>query len=1121
MRNIKVLLLSLITGSIFAQTLPSPSASSVIRGINVPVDHYSGVPNISIPIFDLAHHKGSSIPIGLTYHAGGIKVQDIAGPVGLGWRLTGGGLITRVVRGAPDTENNYLIPTTNSEKIDVAYGDKDGEKDLFYFQIPGGGGKFIVDGSNGYTMPFQEVLIEKIGTFDTGHWIITDQSGNKYYFGQSSSSKEESTMRRTSGLGTEVEEDYISTWYLNKIDLFNSPYDITFNYGTYSSYSFYSYGETLEVHFPLCGTNPTSTSYSTDNHKVDITDPKYLTSIVTRLGKAEFKYNTTRLDIGSAYLDEIVIKDYLNNEITKFDLDHSYFDASDAFNGFFHPFSSDNPSLNEDWYRLKLDKISETANGLTQLLASFTYLNDQTYDICDNCTDPAQYDLYELPPRHEYGVDHYGFFNAQRSPSFKNLPEMKNKNGATVIQGASKYPDEEFAKANMLKSIHFPSGGYKEFEFEINKVNNINYSGLRIKKIKTADAEGNLLEQNYNYHNSGVGFETPLYYFTVYSDGSNTFILDDNKEATDCEPATAFIFSNSLTNLFDLGGVAQGYAKVEVTDGSGGSTIYNYFTADDYPDDKPSISGEGISIRHGRIDRYYGPPFVPQTSRYWKRGLQKSIEVKNSTGDKILNESRDYFFDESRISRYQNTKVHHLLKFIDQSEFTNTFVVGKYFSDVYPIMLKSVTNNIISDIDQTRFEEVTDEYTYVTTTSFGYDVRTAVKEKTTTILNGDEIIVNYKYPTEFTQNCTGCSDDLEAIHKLRTNHIITPIETIESTKVGSQTLVTGAQLTKFNSEGFVSKIYNLRTGTGLANYSEASISSNSLLIDSRLELSNSYIYNSTTKNISSVTDDGSGLSTNYEYEHQDVLIKSESTGQFETKYEHYPLVGIKKITDHNGHFITRHYDPLNRLQYVTDENGDIIETYRIHYANQDYTPTATFDISGLNKPDENVTFQYTGPEPMNGTNRYVWDFGDGNIDESSARTIQHQYSIAGEYSPSLTVINAEYDQNPQQSLPINIYDTPYDFTIANTDGSAGLGYVVEATGVLGYSCGNPQFSWKYRISGAWLNLPVSGHEVLIDVAEGETWQVQLHVVDDCDVSATSNIITLVGPEEGGSDPSQN
>lgn len=86
---------------------PSPEASALSKFINIPISHYTGLPNISIPIYTISE-KGIQIPISLSYHARGIKVSEVASRTGSNWSLIYGGSISRQIRGkADDTGYDY------------------------------------------------------------------------------------------------------------------------------------------------------------------------------------------------------------------------------------------------------------------------------------------------------------------------------------------------------------------------------------------------------------------------------------------------------------------------------------------------------------------------------------------------------------------------------------------------------------------------------------------------------------------------------------------------------------------------------------------------------------------------------------------------------------------------------------------------------------------------------------------------------------------------------------------------------------------------------------------------------------------------------------------------------
>ena len=88
----------------FNQFLPgvvTPDAYGIGRYGRIPVNRFSGLPNINIPLTEV-RGRGYKLPVSLQYYGGGIKVEQHPGCVGLGWSLMAGGRITRVIHGSHD-----------------------------------------------------------------------------------------------------------------------------------------------------------------------------------------------------------------------------------------------------------------------------------------------------------------------------------------------------------------------------------------------------------------------------------------------------------------------------------------------------------------------------------------------------------------------------------------------------------------------------------------------------------------------------------------------------------------------------------------------------------------------------------------------------------------------------------------------------------------------------------------------------------------------------------------------------------------------------------------------------------------------------------------------------------
>mgnify|MGYP007006579934 FL=1 len=112
----------LVSTNIFGQTqlnlqsyIPAaPNAAELGKYGSIPVGNVTGVPDISFPLYEIK--SGTlSLPIILSYHAGGVQVNQKPPETGLGWSVNAGGQITRTVYGAKDDSQyglfNYTPPT--------------------------------------------------------------------------------------------------------------------------------------------------------------------------------------------------------------------------------------------------------------------------------------------------------------------------------------------------------------------------------------------------------------------------------------------------------------------------------------------------------------------------------------------------------------------------------------------------------------------------------------------------------------------------------------------------------------------------------------------------------------------------------------------------------------------------------------------------------------------------------------------------------------------------------------------------------------------------------------------------------------------------------------------------
>lgn len=443
----------------------SPNAASLGKYGEVPVGYYTGIPNISVPIYDI-NTGFLTLPINLSYHAGGIKVEEMASWVGLGWSLNAGGVISRQLRGLPDeASSGYLNTKTDVERylnnqmtfnerkgfiVDLNDNVRDGQPDIFVYNFGGESGKFFF-GNDGkvYTIPLSKNKIE-FGTFEgyTNSWKITDQSGTQYFFTvKEITSSTSVTDGQIPGTGPEIAP---SSWYMTKIvNVLNTDsivfvYDGTFNqFETIQTETKYLSNGLLSG--PLCGFKPPSYSYSLNS-----TIGVRLSQILFRNGSVNFiKGSETRCDFPTDYaLSQIEIRNSDNSLYKKYILNQSYMTTN----------SQACDKVNWKNSRLFLDGVTIMAENST--IGTYAFEYDKSHN---------------LPSINSFNQDHWGYFNGSSNSSLVPTTNIIRTppNDIVVLNGADRNPNTVFSQTGIIKSITYPTGGKTEFQFENNKVYNM------------------------------------------------------------------------------------------------------------------------------------------------------------------------------------------------------------------------------------------------------------------------------------------------------------------------------------------------------------------------------------------------------------------------------------------------------------------------------------------------------------------------------------------------------------------------------------------------------------------------------------------------------------------------
>jgi hypothetical protein len=212
---------------------PSPNVAAINKFGNIPVGLSTGIPSVGVPIYEWkGQNFGINFKVSLDYHAGGIKVDEMASSVGLGWALNAGGVISRTKRGVPDEfpidgflyrslpnsdqDGNMPINAANSDRLlyRMNGGYIDTQNDIFNYNFNGRSGRFVL-GKNNDILFLDNAKLKVIwetqsinGRTLFTKFTITDELGYKYVFSAYETTRQD--LASFSGF-------YTSAWYLTQI----------------------------------------------------------------------------------------------------------------------------------------------------------------------------------------------------------------------------------------------------------------------------------------------------------------------------------------------------------------------------------------------------------------------------------------------------------------------------------------------------------------------------------------------------------------------------------------------------------------------------------------------------------------------------------------------------------------------------------------------------------------------------------------------------------------------------------------------------------------------------------------------------------------------------------------
>jgi len=506
----------------------SPEVAAIAKFSEASNNHFTGAAGISVPI-EVLEEGNIKVPISLNYHASGIRVGAVASRVGMGWAVSGGGVISRSVLGIEDEATNGWLNTNwdyNNPAVieNVSNADYDGEPDLWTYSLPTGvSGKFIINKSINDIVQYPRTDVEIVPSGnDLEEFAIITPDGTKFLFGQTGNenydgyiqvgelpqaltSKEESAKARNA---TGPRRQH-TEWYLRKIVSYDDNYEINYSYSAKKEYillspaseqysrvfsnrgtsdpgfleaemGFGPGGESLGNFNVLAQNNGRTTHplYAS----IMMFEPRELSRITTSTTQIDFIEGTNkRQDLDAApYSDSQIANNVARPSYEMYPLAQikvsgiggsPYCKQFNFSYDYFKAFAS--PLYSFD-VRLKLNSIQEIS------CISGDQVNPYIFDYYTD--DNLGFDF--LPWRLTKARDRYGYHNGEEA--FNNnqkftIPPttLSASHGSSVVtlsHGNARRQTEFMPMLyGTLKSVTYPEKGKNEFIYEANSVKEVTY----------------------------------------------------------------------------------------------------------------------------------------------------------------------------------------------------------------------------------------------------------------------------------------------------------------------------------------------------------------------------------------------------------------------------------------------------------------------------------------------------------------------------------------------------------------------------------------------------------------------------------------------------------------------
>ena len=448
----------------------SPNAASLGNYGLYPVNKNLGNTSISIPIYTISENK-LNVPINLSYKSSGIRLNDLASWVGLGWSLNAGGAIVRNVKGLPDKTYNNAIPNLQnyafnqanySYMIGATKGLSDTAPDQYVLNALGRSATFYFYEDNGiYKAVFEDGSPIEITVVSANEMHAILEDGTLLKFGKDTNGV--LAIEETKHGNPNYTSNYVSAWYLTELISKDHQETISFKYksqGLLDGYCAPS-GESIYIDNSFTIAN-SSLFLKAPYQELIKTSRQTLERIEFNNGHVDFESTTTRDDLSDDYkLD--AVKVYFNDDSSNGKLIDEYHFTYDYFSRSGGVFSRDY-ALSPIFF--STDKQKDSREKSLKLLNMYRGASINLGQV-----HSFDYNTTTLPIRCTTAQDSWGYCNTNTGSL---LPQTTTSISGIdtkfyTIGNGNRSTNETKMKAAVLEKITYPTGGHTLFEHEANR----------------------------------------------------------------------------------------------------------------------------------------------------------------------------------------------------------------------------------------------------------------------------------------------------------------------------------------------------------------------------------------------------------------------------------------------------------------------------------------------------------------------------------------------------------------------------------------------------------------------------------------------------------------------------